>query len=987
MAAVPSPTFGTLLRRYRLAAGLTQEELAAEAGLSPRGIADLERGARTQPRKETIHLLAEALHLSPQDRAQLEAAARARAVPPAPAPPTRLLPRSGLVPAAPLVGRTQELSLLERHLAEGPPLLLLVGEPGIGKSRLLQAGIELAEAQGWTVLAGGCHRRSAHEPYAPFIGALTDSLRHQAPAQQRLNLEGCAWLVRLLPELAESNALPVPAWSLPPEQERRLMFAAVARYLANMAGPAGTLLVLDDLHWAGPDALDLFNFLVSTPPARPLRFLGAYRDTEVAPQEALAVLVADLARHKWATRALLSPLSTKEAALLLATLLPEPSEDSAQLRLHVLQRAGGLPFFLISCAQALTSGALHEAPAGYTTEVPWTVAETIRQRVMALPEAAHNLLGVAAVLGRTAASGVLLKVATRSGRAAEDTLEALEACCRAGLLAEAEGQEYQFAHDLVREVVLVDLGTARRALMHRRVAEVLEQWPEGALLEMLAHHYAQSGVTEKAILYLERAGDAARSLYAYAEAADAYQQVVARLDTLGRPAQAALVREQLGEVLSLLGHYDQALSSLEQAAAGYRDANDVEGELRALARIGHAHSKRGTTEKGLQRLRPVMEQLTTSDRSLGAAACYVALAHLFFGAEQYQEALAAAERAATIARGIGDDHTLLMAQERWAAACGVIGKLSEVHQVLTHEVIPLAETLGDASTLLRAFNNLGATYSFWGNYHEAQHCLERALQLGERLGNQKDVLFMLYQLGLNAFCMGEWKRAHSAYEQAAREARAGARFWGYTYAFYGLGMLALAEGEEAAASSYFEEARRMEESPDANIVQDMEWTLAERDLLAGQPASAYTRLTPFLSPASRESIYVKEYLPRLAWAMLELGKETESQTLLAELVAEARAAQLRPVLVEALRVQALAWIKQQRWEEAERALEETLALCQAMPNLYAEAKTLYVFGQLHLQQEAAVLAREHLAAALVILDKLGERLYASRIEQILAQLH
>jgi len=987
MAAVPSPTFGTLLRRCRLAAGLTQEELAAEAGLSPRGIADLERGARTQPRKETIHLLTEALHLSPQERAQLEAAAHARATPSAPATPTRLLPRSGLTLAVPLVGRTQELGLLERHLVEGPPLLLVVGEPGIGKSRLLLAGIERAEARGWTVLAGGCHRGSTHEPYAPFIGALTDSLRHQAPAQQRLNLEGCAWLVRLLPELAESDALPVPAWSLPPEQERRLMFAAVARYLANMAGPAGTLLVLDDLHWAGPDALDLFHFLVSTPPARPLRFLGAYRDTEVAPQEPLALLVADLALHKWATRTLLSPLSTGEAALLLAALLPEPSEDSAPLRLHVLQRAGGLPFFLISCAQALANGALNEPAAGYSTEVPWTVAETIRQRVMALPEAAQNLLGVAAVLGRTASSGVLLEVAARSGRGAEDMLEALEACCRAGLLAEAEGQKYQFAHDLVREVVLADLGTARRALMHRRVAEVLEQRPEGAPLEMLAHHYAQSGVAEKAILYLERAGDAARSQYAYAEAADAYQQVVARLDALGRPAQAALVRERLGEVLSLLGHYDQALASLEQAGAGYREVNDLEGELRALARIGHAHSKRGTTEEGLRRLRPVMEQLTTADRSPGAAACYVALAHLFFGAEQYQEVLAAAERATTIARGLGDDHTLLMAQERWAAASGVLGKLSETHQVLTHEVIPLAETLGDASTLLRAFNNLGATYSCWGNYHETQHCIERALQLGERLGNQKDVLFLHYQLGLNAFCMGQWKRAHTAYEQAVREARAGARFWGYTYAFYGLGMLALAEGEEAAASSYFEEAGRMEESPDDSMMQDMEWALAERDLLAGQPAAAYTRLAPFLGPANRESIYVKEYLPRLAWAMLELDKETEAQPLLAELVAEAREAQMRPALIEALRAQALVWIKQQRWEEAEHALEETLALSQVLPNPYAEAKTLYVFGQLHLQRGAPVLARERLEAALVILDKLVERLYASRIEQVLAQLH
>jgi hypothetical protein len=167
----------------------------------------------------------------------------------------------------------------------------------------------------------------------------------------------------------------------------------------------------------------------------------------------------------------------------------------------------------------------------------------------------------------------------------------------------------------------------------------------------------------------------------------------------------------------------------------------------------------------------------------------------------------------------------------------------------------------------------------------------------------------------------------------------------------------------------------------------MEWALAERDLLAGQKASAYTRLVLFLSQANRESIYVKEYLPRLAWAMLELGEDSKAQTLLAELMAEARETQMRPALIEALRVLALVWIKQHRWEEAEHTLEETLALCQALLHLYAEAKTLPIFGQLHLQQGAIMLAREHLEAALVILDKLGERLYTSRIEQVLAQLH
>src|SRR5262249_45430902 len=156
----------------------------------------------------------------------------------------------------PLAGCGPEVARLEQHLGgSGPPLLLVAGEPGIGKSRLLAEAAERARALGWTVLEGGWHRRSGQEPFAPLLGALESTLRRSAAAALRAQLEGCAWLVRLLPELAETTLVPAPSWSLPPEQERRLMFAAVARYLANVAGPEGTLLILDDLQWAGADAL------------------------------------------------------------------------------------------------------------------------------------------------------------------------------------------------------------------------------------------------------------------------------------------------------------------------------------------------------------------------------------------------------------------------------------------------------------------------------------------------------------------------------------------------------------------------------------------------------------------------------------------------------------------------------------------------------------------------------------------------------------
>ncbi len=468
MATASSQTFGDLLRRHRLEAGLTQADLADLAGLSVRGLSDLERGARLIPRRETVQLLAEALHLSAAERTRLEAAARQRQVPISSgsvSPPQ-------MAPAPPFVGRVQELALLDHLLTDGPPVLLVAGEPGIGKSRLLQAGIERAEAQGWTVLPGSCHRRSGQDPYAPVVGALVDFLRRQSPVQQRLHLQGCTWLVRLLPELVDTDVVSRPTWTLPSEQERRLMFGAVARYLTNIAGPAGTLLVLDDLHWAGSDALDLLQALVRAPTERPLRILGAYRDTDIGPQDSLALFAADLTRERQANRVMLAPLAEAEITALLEEMLPETVDEEPRLRQKVLERAGGVPLFLVSCAQALFTGALTWNGGSH---VPWTLREAILQRVVALPKTAQQVLRLAAVIGRRVPRTLLVAVATRSDLAEEQVMEALEGCGRGRLLEETDEDAYQLTHDLIREVLLADLGIARRALLHRRVAEALEQ--------------------------------------------------------------------------------------------------------------------------------------------------------------------------------------------------------------------------------------------------------------------------------------------------------------------------------------------------------------------------------------------------------------------------------------------------------------------------------------------------------------------------------
>ena len=977
MATTSLPGFGEALRRYRLAAGLTQEALAECAGLSRRGISDLERGVNQTPRRETVALLAQALMLSPRERATLEAAARRVAAVP-PADSTRPHPDGSRVP---FVGRVPELAALERHLTgEGPPLLLLAGEPGIGKTRLLRETAGRARDGGWRVLEGGCQRRGGQEPYAPVLDALKAFIQRQPPVHLRAELAGCAWLARLLPELAEGPIEPLPSWALPPEQERRLAHDAVARFLCNVAGPAGTLLVLDDMQWAGSDALDLLAALARTAQERRLLMVGAYRDTDVQPHDSLAMLLADLAHAGLAARLALGPLAPDEAAALLDGFMVNRSDDGPELRERLLRRAGGVPFFLVSCAQAIGG----DDREGVTPDaLPWTVAQSVRQRIAALAESAREVLGTAAVIGRVAPYALLRAAAALEER---EALAALEAACRARLLAEADAGTYQFAHDVIREVVEADLGAARRAMLHRRVAEALEQGPGALPVELLAYHYGRSEEKDRAAPYLEQAGDRARARYANVAAAGYYQELVERLDGLGRGREATAVREKLGAVLDTAARYDAALAVFEQAASEYQVAGDQEGVWRVLAALGHVHVHRGTPNEGVQRLQPVLAALADADASPDLAALYEALATLCSVSGRYAEGLAAAERALTFARAMGEERIVVAALHQRGAALVDLGRRAEALPAL-EEAGRLAEALGDLYTCCWALVLAGCVHEDLGAFATAQRFTERALAIAEQRGDPASIAYLTVRRGTGAFFSGDWAAARRDFERALALCRQLGSSMASPYPLLDLGRLCLAEGAWAEAVAYLEESCAI--SVRGGDLVPLRWAqveLAEHDLLMGRPEAARARLEPLLDRPGLEEGQVVFLLPPLAQAHLELGAVEQAAALVAQGVRRARAQPNQRALVGAQRVQGLVQTRQGGWAEAERAVEEGLALARGMPYPYAEARLLHVAGLLHIQKGEPEQAWERLTAALALFQRLGARKDRERTEQVLAQL-
>jgi transposase len=827
------------------------------------------------------------------------------------------------------------------------------------------------------VLVGGSQRRGGQEPYTPVVEALAGHLQAAGPEQRRAALAGCGWLVRLLPELA-ADLEPVPAGGLAPEQERRLLFAAVARLLANLAGPAGTLLVLDDLQWAGSDALDLLAGLLRSSTV-PLHVVGAYRDTEVRPADPLGLLLADLAQARLVRQHALGPLAPQEAANLLDNLLVDLAASERGQVAGVLRQAGGAPFFLISYAQALHQGS--------AVGVPWDLAQGVQQRVALLPPTGQDLLGAAAVIGRHAARALLEAVA---GQPEEAVVAGLEAACRARLLVEDGAEAYAFAHDVIREVVEADLSTARRALLHRKAAEALEGDPAGAPSELLAYHCAHGGILDKAVVYLERAGDHAWAQRAHAAAEGHYREALDRLEGLGHVQDALRLREKLGELLYRAGRYDAAIQVLEPAAEALRAVCDWAGLVRVTVWIGRAHFRRGTPSEGIARLMALLELLERSGASSHAAVLLLGLGQLLFAAGQYGESLTASERAIELARAGGDDRTRLLATlvSSWNRMhlAQMQGRLGEALR-LGEDVLRLVEALGEREGLLMAHRDLAYSYALQGAVATGQGHLARARALAEQLGDPGQLAFTLALHGWLALLGGDWPGARADLDQALALSRQVDRSVLAVYPLILRARLSLTADEQEIATTSAQEALALAESHDN--LQALRWAaavVAEIDVLEGRPAAASARLLPLLDGPDLQDPDVTALLPVLAWAQLEQGLLAQASELVDQALARARPEGMRLVLVDVLRVQALVALRRGQGDEAARSLEEGIALARSLPWPYAEARLLHVGSLLHVAQGEPQAARDRLATAQAIFARLGARMDRARVEQELGAL-
>lgn len=580
------------------------------------------------------------------------------------------------------IGRQREIEALDLALASAiagqAGVVLLAGEPGIGKTRTAQEIAAHASQCGVLALWGRCPEEPGAPPYWPWLQLIRRYVAlHDRQVLDEIIGPAGAQLAALDPELAGRLSDTAPRLvETEPARARFRLFDAIAGFWRRAAARQPLLLVIDDLHCADVPSLRLLEFLMANSDGSCLMVLGSYRDAEVRRQHPLADTLSQLHRNAPVQRFLLGGFSLAETTRFVAAAAGIAAPEMAAA-LH--ERTGGHPLFLAELARELRqSAAAVSATAGLSLPVvPRGVREVIGTRLNRLTPPGVRILQTAAVFGREFRLDLLCRVLDELSE--EQVLATIEEATTASLISESAEQDcYQFAHALVRDSLYDELPARRRAALHQKIGAALETHYQDdltACLSTLAHHYHAAGLpgnaagnaagdSVKAIEYASRAAERATAMQAHEEASRHYLRACAALPlgTAGDPQRGSLLLG-LGHAQNSAGASPLALATFAQAADCARRLGDA--ALLADSALGFADTQWRLGIEGSTAVALIREALGQASLSHAHAhtrsALLSALCQALLFTNQPDEAETAFREAVAIARQLDDPLALFRA--------------------------------------------------------------------------------------------------------------------------------------------------------------------------------------------------------------------------------------------------------------------------------------------------------------------------------------
>jgi tetratricopeptide (TPR) repeat protein len=746
--------------------------------------------------------------------------------------------------ANPLVGRDAELAALRRLLLapeqqgsarvatrkqtsaipldtqRQPQCMVVMGEAGLGKTRLAEEMSRDAQDRGWLVAWSRSYAQESSIPYRAWIDILRGILETATWPKQALETNPRLAYLSVLSGMTPIGAAATFSLSAPPEQEQQRLWEAMLEFFSIAIEHAPLLVTLDDIQWADTGSCELLGYLARRLSGRPIIFLATCRDTELPPRHPLRQLLAHMQREHTVTTLSLQPLNAEQIDAMLSH-FAVPGNVAHDIQ----QQASGNPFFAEELAYAYTSRlqvAERRERQGLRSRdvtLPRSIAAALDSRVGRLSVPCQLLLSDAAVLGGSFDLRTIMMMQLESGdagRADEDAaLDMLDEAVHAGVIGE-EGKgdniNYHFWQPLLVSHLYDRLSATKRALLHRRAASILRRAyaprEEQGAAAIVRHLAAGGGEARDIVHYAEMAGNAAYALSVYPEAERHYRLALEHLKPDGdERTRLALLLERLGECLRIQGQYEEARQNYEQALAerGYDGAinraattaeataatKQYEPQVDALlwSEIGWTWYYAGDytrTRDYIERGEQVLQAAIISDGPAWARLFFLR-GYVLWQEGRLEEARQAADRALalfedhlhtrrdhdTLAAPLtrlrrtldGDPVDVARTQRLLGALAASAGQLA---QSLSHSNMALAllEQHDHKREMAHVSCNVGYIHLQQGEYDLARTFLQRSLALAEEIGDVPLSAVVISNLGTLAARTGVLAEAESQLRRA-----------------------------------------------------------------------------------------------------------------------------------------------------------------------------------------------------------------------------
>jgi DNA-binding SARP family transcriptional activator len=649
------------------------------------------------------------------------------------------------------VGRELELAQLVGGLDDvfggSGRLLLLAGEPGIGKSRLAEELVRDATRRGAGVLVGRCWEAGGAPAYWPWVQALRAHIRESNDSTLRAQLDaGAAELAQIVPELhGRFPDLPEPL-GLDSEAARFRLFDATVEFLRNATASRPILLVLDDLHAADVPSLLLLRFLARELGSMRLLLVAAYRSVDPIPGQPLTEMLAAVIREPVTRRMTLEGLSVSEVGDYVEATASEIASVELVAALHA--QTDGNPLFVGEIVRLLSVEGVPADPiADLRLAIPQGVRDVIDSRLGHLSPKCNRMLVLASVLGREFPLAALARI---GGVPEDELLDMLDEAMAAGVVSDipAGSPRLRFAHVLIRDTLYDRLTSGRRVRLHRLVADALEPLygdDPGPHLPELAYHSIAGGDLDRGLRYAWRAGDNALELLAYEEAARLYGMALEALELAQPPDEQARC-----ELLLAIGEAKVRAGEVVSAKKAFLDAADIARRLglpRELARAAAGYGGRFMWARaaGDDRLLPLLEEglaaLAEEDVELRAR-LLARLAGVLRDERSRDRRDRLSMEAVELARRAGSPAALAYALDGRLAAISAPDTVAECLS-LVRELRDVAERIGDPERVVNALDHKRTRQLMTGDLREAEAALEAESDLFDAL-RQPAQLWQLY---------------------------------------------------------------------------------------------------------------------------------------------------------------------------------------------------------------------------------------------------